>query len=89
MATTKKKSTTKRKRKSTKNTTFSWKRLLGLDQIKRNIAKQIGIPTTKAGIERKIGSAVIALIVGLFTKKSDKKESQKEEENPIDENLRL
>lgn len=88
MATTKKKTTTKRKRKTTKGVTFSWKRLLGLDQIKRNIAKQTGIPMTKAGVERKIGSAVIALIVGLFSKKSDKKEKQ-EEENPIDENLRL
>ena len=87
MATTKKKTTTKQKRKTTKGVTFSWKRLLGLDQIKRNIAKQTGIPMTKAGVERKIGSAVIALIVGLFTKKSDKKEKQ--EENPIDENLRL
>ena len=88
MATTKKKTTTKRKRKTTKGVTFSWKRLLGLDQIKRNIAKQTGIPMTKAGVERKIGSAVIASIVGLFSKKSDKKEKQ-EEENPIDENLRL
>ncbi len=88
MATTKKKTTTKRKRKTTKGVTFSWKRLLGLDQIKRNIAKQTGIPMTKAGVERKIGSAIIALIVGLFSKKSDKKEKQ-EEENPIDENLRL
>lgn len=87
MATTKKKTTTKRKRKTTKGVTFSWKRLLGLDQIKRNIAKQTGIPMTKAGVERKIGSAIIALIVGLFTKKSDMKEKQ--EENPIDENLRL
>lgn len=88
MATTKKKTTTKRKRKTTKGVTFSWKRLLGLVQIKRNIAKQTGIPMTKAGVERKIGSAIIALIVGLFSKKSDKKEKQ-EEENPIDENLRL
>ena len=88
MATTKKKTTTKRKRKTTRGVTFSWKRLLGLDQIKRNIAKQTGIPMTKAGVERKIGSAIIALIVGLFSKKSDKKEKQ-EEENPIDENLRL
>lgn len=87
MATTKKKTTTKRKRKTTKGVTFLWKRLLGLDQIKRNIAKQTGIPMTKAGVERKIGSAIIALIVGLFSKKSDKKEKQ--EENPIDENLRL
>lgn len=89
MATTKKKTTTKKKRKKTKGVTFSWKRLLGLDQIKRNIAKQTGIPMTQAGIERKIGSAIIALITGLFTKKSDKKKSNKEEENPVDQNLRL
>ena len=89
MATTKKKTTTKKKRKTTKGITFSWKRLLGLDQIKRNIAKQTGIPMTQAGIERKIGSAIIALITDLFTKKSDKKKSDKEEENPVDQNLRL
>lgn len=34
---------------------FSWKRALGITQAKQKIARQTGIPTTKAGIERKIG----------------------------------
>lgn len=34
---------------------FSWKRALGITQLKRKIAKETGIPTSKAGIERRIG----------------------------------
>ena len=60
-----------------------------LEQTLAEFTKQTGIPMTQAGIERKIGSAIIALITGLFTKKSDKKKSDKEEENPVDQNLRL
>ena len=35
--------------------TFSWKRALGITSLKRNIAKSTGIPTSKAGRQRKIG----------------------------------
>lgn len=38
---------------------FSWKRALGITQAKRNFTKSTGIPTTKSGIERKIGSSII------------------------------
>lgn len=43
---------------------FSWKRAIGISQVKREIAKKTGIPTTKAGLERKIGHAIIKTIFG-------------------------
>ena len=39
--------------------TFSWKRALGISQAKQKIAKETGIPLTKNGLERKIGSMII------------------------------
>ena len=33
--------------------TFSWKRALGITKAKRKIARATGIPTTKAGRQRK------------------------------------
>jgi hypothetical protein len=44
--------------------TFSWKRALGVTQAKQQIARKTGIPTTKAGLERKIGNMVIKSIFG-------------------------
>ncbi len=38
---------------------FSWKRALGLTQAKQNFARQTGIPTSKAGVERKIGKMIL------------------------------
>lgn len=34
---------------------FSWQRALGITSAKRKIAKATGIPTTKAGRQRKVG----------------------------------
>ena len=34
---------------------FSWKRALGITSAKRKIAKATGVPTTKAGRQRKVG----------------------------------
>lgn len=34
---------------------FSWKRTTGVTKLKQSIARQTGIPTTKAGRQRKIG----------------------------------
>ncbi len=42
---------------------FSWKRALGLTQAKQNIARKTGIPLSKTGIERKIGKAIIDIIL--------------------------
>lgn len=41
---------------------FSWKRAVGVTELKRQIAKRVGIPTSKGGVERKIGKAIIDLI---------------------------
>jgi hypothetical protein len=45
---------------------FSWKRAIGISQAKQQIARKTGIPTTKAGLERKIGNMIIK---GIFGKK--------------------
>ena len=44
--------------------TFSWKRALGITQMKQKFARKTGIPTSKAGLERKIGSAIIKTLLG-------------------------
>lgn len=41
---------------------FSLNRALGITKLKRRFTKVIGIPTTKTGMEQKIGKAVINLI---------------------------
>ncbi len=41
---------------------FSWKRALGITAAKQRFARKTGIPTTKAGLERKIGKAVMDLL---------------------------
>lgn len=43
---------------------FSWKRALGITQLKQKIAKETGIPTSRQGIERKIGKTIIDVILG-------------------------
>ena len=41
---------------------FSLNRALGITKLKRRFTKETGIPTTKTGIEQKIGKALINLI---------------------------
>ncbi len=43
---------------------FSWKRALGITQAKQKIAREMGVPTSKAGIERKIGSVILKSLFG-------------------------
>ena len=43
---------------------FSLKRAVGITAAKRAFTQATGIPTTKTGIERKIGAAVIGLFLG-------------------------
>lgn len=45
---------------------FSWKRALGVTAAKQKFARETGIPTTKTGMERKLGGAVLGLLFGLF-----------------------
>lgn len=42
---------------------FSWKRALGITQLKQKIARKIGIPTSRQGCERKLGKVFIDLIL--------------------------
>lgn len=43
---------------------FSWKRLLGISGLRNKIARKTGIPTTKLGFQRKIGSWILSLLFG-------------------------
>ena len=36
---------------------FSWKRLLGISAMKSRVSRQIGIPLTRSGRQRKFGEA--------------------------------
>ncbi len=41
---------------------FSWKRAIGISQVKQTIAKKTGVPLTRSGLERKIGSTILNLL---------------------------
>lgn len=43
---------------------FSWKRVIGITQAKQELARKTGIPTSKAGLERKIGAVILKTILG-------------------------
>lgn len=43
---------------------FSLKRAIGVSGLKTKVARKTSVPTTKLGIERKIGSAVLKAITG-------------------------
>lgn len=43
---------------------FSWKRALGVTKVKREVARKTGIPTSRAGIERKVGSIIVNAVLG-------------------------
>ncbi len=38
---------------------FSLKRAIGISSLRQSISKKIGIPTTKGGLERKVGSILL------------------------------
>lgn len=43
---------------------FSLKRAVGISAVKQKISKKTGIPTTKQGLERKIGGTIVKSIFG-------------------------
>ena len=43
---------------------FSLKRALGITKIKQKFARETGIPTSRSGLERKIGNSIIKAILG-------------------------
>jgi hypothetical protein len=40
---------------------FSLNRLLGITQMKQKLARKTGLPTTRGGLERKIGSSLLRI----------------------------
>lgn len=66
----------KKKKPSIPGVSFSWKRALGVTKMKREFTKATGIPTTKAGVERKLGSMILGLFFG-NKKKSGKDDHEK------------
>ena len=44
--------------------TFSWKRALGITQLKQKISRTTGIPMSKQGLERKVGSMILKNLLG-------------------------
>ena len=47
-----------------KGLSFSLKRAVGISGLKTKVARKTGIPTTKQGLERKVGKALISIITG-------------------------
>ncbi|MDM1371677.1 MULTISPECIES: hypothetical protein [Bacteroidota] len=43
---------------------FSWKRALGITSAKQSFARKTGIPTSKSGIERKLGNQILKMLFG-------------------------
>ena len=43
---------------------FSWIRALGISQLKQKVARETGIPTSRQGIERKIGKTLVKMVLG-------------------------
>ena len=43
---------------------FSWSRLLGISGAKQSCARRTGVPTSRGGIERKLGNMIIKSLFG-------------------------
>lgn len=51
------------RKKSIPGLSFSWKRALGISALKQKIALRIGIPTTRQGLERKVGGSLLKTLL--------------------------
>ena len=45
---------------------FSWKRAVGITSVKQKFARKTGIPTTKSGLERKVGKSVLSTLLSVI-----------------------
>jgi len=43
---------------------FSWRRALGVSAAKARLSRQIGVPLTAAGRQRKLGRFLLRLLLG-------------------------
>jgi hypothetical protein len=48
---------------------FSWKRALGVSRAKQRFARKTGIPTTKSGIQRKVGRWLLGFFFPFLKRK--------------------
>ena len=48
---------------------FSFKRAIGISGLKTKVARKTGIPTTKQGLERKVGQSILHAATSFFTRK--------------------
>ena len=48
---------------------YSWKRAVGISGARQRIARKTGVPTSKAGLERKVGKIIIRMILSMFGKR--------------------
>ncbi len=55
-----------------KGLSFSLKRAVGISGLKSKIAHKTGIPTTKQGLERKIGASILSAVTGKKRKRGRK-----------------
>lgn len=51
---------------------FSWRRAVGITAVKQRVARATGIPTTRAGMERKVGGMIMNALLGKPSKKRKK-----------------
>jgi len=47
-----------------KGLSFSLKRAVGISGLKAKVAHKVGVPTTKQGLERKVGQTVLSALIG-------------------------
>ena len=47
--------------------TFSWKRAIGISGLKSKLAHRTGVPTTRMGLERKIGAGILNTTIGILS----------------------
>ena len=50
--------------KNIRGLSFSWSRFLGIAGLKNKVAQSTGIPTTRGGMERKIGRKILDALPG-------------------------
>jgi hypothetical protein len=48
--------------------TFSWKRALGITGARQRIARQTGIPASRQGMERKVGSTLLGVLFSILSR---------------------
>lgn len=50
---------------------WSWKRALGLSNLRGSVARKLGVPTTRSGLERKLGHFIVELLLSQLTKEAN------------------